>query len=177
MDGPPSPGQPSTMKATILLVQQHRNLQQLCDVVEQGSPSIRASLLPQLAGDLAAYLAMEEQVFYPAACAALDEYGWMSSSRAWHARARQTIERALDVPLDGEEFARAIGELRSAVELHAEEDEAALFPRLERALDPGALRRLGLSMMAIYDAKQETGYAVEDRYTPMPMRAHPVTGN
>ena len=59
------------MKATTLLEQQHRNLQELCDVVEQGSASMRESLLPQLAGDLAAHLAMEERVFYPAACAAL----------------------------------------------------------------------------------------------------------
>ena len=165
------------MKATTLLQQQHRNLRQLCDVVEQGSPSIRASLLPQLAGDLAAQLAMEEKVFYPAACEALDEQGWMSSRREWHARARQSLERALDAAVDGEEFARAIEELRSAVELHAAEDEAVLFPRLERALDPGAMRQLGLSMTALYDAKQETGYAVEDRYTPMPMRAHvPAVG-
>lgn len=163
------------MKATTLLEQQHRNLRQLCDVVEQGSASMRESLLPQLAGDLAAHLAMEEQVFYPAACAALHEYAWMTSSRSWHAHARQSLDRALDAPVDGDEFAHAIGELRSAVELHAEEDEAVLFPRLESVLDAGALRRLGLSMMALYDAKQETGHAVEDRYSPMPMRAHAAT--
>ena len=162
------------MKATTLLEQQHRNLRELCDVVEQGSARMRESLLPQLAGDLAAQLAMEEQVFYPAACAALDEYAWLSKSRSWQAQARQSLDRALDAPVEGEEFARAIGELRAAVALHAEEDEAVLFPRLEGVLDPGAMRRLGLSMMALYDAKQETGYAVEDRYSPMPMRAQPA---
>lgn len=165
------------MKATTLLEQQHRNLQQLCDVVEQGSASMRESLLPQLAGDLAAHLAMEEHVFYPAACAALDEYAWMNSSRSWQAQARQSLDRALDAPFDGDDFARAIVELRSAVVLHAEEDEAVLFPRLERVLDPGAMRKLGLSMMALFDAKQETGHAVEDRYSPMPMRAHAPTAS
>jgi hypothetical protein len=161
------------MKATTLLEQHHRSLQELCDVVEQGSASMRESLLPQLAGDLAAPLAMEEQVFYPAACAALHEYAWMSSSKSWYARARRSLDRALDAPVDGEEFADAIRELRAAVEIHAEEEEAVLFPRLARVLDPGAMRQLGLSMMALYDAKQETGFAVEDRYSPMPMRAQP----
>jgi iron-sulfur cluster repair protein YtfE (RIC family) len=161
------------MKATTLLEQQHRSLQELCDVVELGSASMRESLLPQLAGDLAAYLAMEEQVFYPAACAALHEDVWMHSSSSWQAQARQSLERALDAPMDGEEFARAIRELRASVLLHAEEEETVLFPRLERVLDPGAMRRLGLTMMAHYDAKQETGFAVEDRYSPMPMRARP----
>jgi iron-sulfur cluster repair protein YtfE (RIC family) len=167
------PSTAHTMKATTLLEQQHRSLQELCDVVEQGSASMRESLLPQLAGDLAAHLAMEEQVFFPAACEALHEQAWTTSGKSWHALARQSLERALDAPVDGEEFASAIRELRAAVELHAEEEEAVLFPRLERALDPGAMRQLGLSMMAHYDAKQETGFAVEDRYTPMPMRAHP----
>ncbi len=162
------------MKATTLLEQQHRNLQELCDVVEQGSASMRESLLPQLAGDLAAHLAMEEKVFYPAACAALHEYGWLNSSRSWQAQARQSLDRALDAPVEGEEFERAVGELRAAVRLHAAEDETVLFPRLERVLDPAAMRQLGLSMMALYDAKQESGFAVEDRYSPMPMRAQPA---
>ncbi|MGD0530664.1 MAG: hemerythrin domain-containing protein [Polyangiaceae bacterium] len=161
------------MQATTLLHQQHRNLQELCDVVEGGSASVRESLLPQLAGDLAAHLAMEEHVFYPAALAALDEHSSLKASQAWHLVARQALERAIDAPVDGEEFAAAIRALHAALAMHADEEEA-LFPRLERALDPGAMRKLGLSMMAHYDAKQETGFAAEDRYSPMPMRAHPV---
>ena len=116
---------------------------------------------------------MEEQVFYPAACAALHEESWLRSSRSWHARARQSLDRALDAPVDGEEFERAMGELRAAVELHAEEEEETLFPQLERALDVGAMRRLGVSMMSLYHAKVEAGYVTEDRPSPMPMRAHP----
>ena len=162
------------MKATTLLEQQHRSLRELCDVVEQGSGRMRESLLPQLAGDLAAHLAMEERVFYPAACAALDEHAWMNRSRSWHAQARQSLDRALDAAVESEEFATAIRELRAVVVLHAEDEEASLFPRLEQALDAGALRRLGMTMMALYDEKQERGFAVEDRYSPMPMRAQPA---
>jgi hypothetical protein len=75
------------------------------------------------------------------------------------------------VQLDGEEFARAIGDLRTAVELHAEEEEEVLFPRLEGALDSGALRQLGVSMMALYHAKVEAGYA--DRTPSSSMLAEP----
>jgi hemerythrin superfamily protein len=159
------------MKATTLLQQQHRSLRELCDVVECGSPSMRESLLPQLAGDVAAHLAMEEHVFYPAACAALDEQRWRKNSEAWHALVRQALERALDAPVGGDAFAAAIRELGAALALHADQEEESLFPRLELALDATAMRRLGLSMMACYDAKQESGFAVEDRFTPMPMRA------
>ncbi|HZU83220.1 MAG TPA: hemerythrin domain-containing protein [Polyangiaceae bacterium] len=149
------------MKATTLLERQHRNLQQLCEAVERGSPSIRESLLPQLAGDLAAHIAVEEAIFYPAACEALREDGWMRSGRARHAQARSSLERTLDAAFDSDEFDRAIGELRVAVELHAEEQEEILFPQLERALDDAMMRRLAISMLTLYHAKVEAGYARE----------------
>jgi len=156
----------AAMKATTLLERQHRNLQQLCEAVERGSASIRESLLPQLAGDLVAHIAVEEQLFYPAACAALHEDVWLRSGRSRHAQARQSLDRALDAPVDGEEFSRAIGDLRAAVELHAEEEEEILFPRLEGALDARAMRELGVSMMTLYHSKVEAGYDVEQRSAP-----------
>lgn len=135
---------------------------------------MRESLLPQLAGDLAAHLSTKERVFYPAARAALDDHAWLDRSEHWHGQARQALDRAMDAPIEGEEFATALGELHAALGAHADEEERLLFPRLEQALDPRALRQLALSMMALYDAKQETGFAVEDRYSPMPMRAAPA---
>jgi hypothetical protein len=36
-----------------------------------------------------------------------------------------------------------------------------LFPRLEEALDGSAMRALGLSMAALYDAKVDAGYALD----------------
>jgi hemerythrin superfamily protein len=147
------------MKATTLLERQHRNLQQLSEAVERGSTSIRASLLPQLAGDLVAHFAVEEEVFYPAVSAALHEDTWMRAGRARYQQAKESLDRALDLPLDSEDFGRAIGELRTIVELHAEEDEEVLFPRLEGVLDDPAMRELALSMMSLYHAKVELGYA------------------
>src|SRR5258708_2449144 len=147
------------MKATTLLERQHRNLQQLCEAVERGSASVRESLLPQLAGDLVAHIAVEEAIFYPAVCEALHEDTWMRCGRVRHAQARKSLERALDAPVDGDEFARAIGELRALVELHAEEEEELLFPRLELALDVHSMRRLAIAMLSLYHAKVEAGYA------------------
>ncbi len=147
------------MKATTLLERQHRNLQQLCEAVERGSASIRESLLPQLAGDLDAHIAVEEEIFYPAACRALHEDRWAQESSTRHTQARHFLEQAFEAPLDGDEFAHAIGELRNVVELHAEAEEEILFPQLEQVLSPPAMRQLATSMMALYHAKVEAGYA------------------
>ena len=149
------------MKATVLLERQHRNLQQLCEAVERGSMRIRESLLPQLAGDLAAHIAVEEQVLYPAACEASREEKLIQFSRSRHAEIMESLECMLRAPLDGDEFTRAIGALRNVVELHAEEQEELLFPQMEGVLDRSTLRRLGQSMLAVYHVKVEAGYARE----------------
>ena len=159
------------MKATTLLERQHRNLQQLCEAVESGSASVRRSLLPQLAGDLAAHIAVEEQIFYPTACDALHEEASTRFDRSRHAQAKQSLDHALDVPIEGEDFARAIGELRSVLDLHAEEEEELLFPRLELVLDADKMRELALSMLAVYHARVEAGYS------PSPPSSSPAQGS
>lgn len=160
------------MKATILLERQHRNLQQLCEAVERGSARMRESLLPQLAGDLVAHLAVEEQLFYPAACAALNEDAVVRSDKSRHAEARRQLERVLAVPVEDDMFAEAMRALRDVVERHAEEEEEVLFPQLECALDSGAMRELGLSMMSLYHAKVEAGYPAERRPPRPSSEAH-----
>jgi hemerythrin superfamily protein len=149
------------MKCTTLLERQHRNLQQLCEAVERGSPSIRESLLPQLAGDLVAHIAVEEQLFYPRVCAALHDETWMRETYVRHAQTRCSLERILGTPVDGAEFENAIGELRTLVELHAEEEEKSVFPQVEQALEGIATRELAHAMMKLYLARVEAGYPGE----------------
>jgi hemerythrin-like domain-containing protein len=155
------------MKATTLLERQHRNLQQLCEAVERGSAKVRESLLPQLAGDLAAHIAVEEQVFYPVACQALRENVWIQSGRNSHHSAGESLERVLHADLDSEAFADAISALRDVVELHAEEQEEHLFPRLDAAIDEGAMRELGRAILDLYHAKVEVGYARASPPSPL----------
>jgi hemerythrin superfamily protein len=147
------------MKATTLLERQHRNLQQLCEAVERGSVSIRESLMPQLAGDLVAHIAVEEKLFYPLVSEKLHEEAWTRQGRARHAEARRCLERALDSAFDGPDFNAAIGGLRATIELHAEQEEEALFPRVELVLAADAMRELAYTMMDLYHAMVERGYA------------------
>jgi hypothetical protein len=147
------------MKATTLLERHHRNLQQLCEAVERGSASIRESLLPQLATDLVAHMAVEDQLFYPIIDEVLGEGAWAVEGRLRHGQATESLAQALMARLDGSEFDRAIAELRAVIELHAEEEEEGLFGRIERALDAGTSRELARTMMSLYRLKVEAGYS------------------
>ncbi len=146
------------MKATTLLERHHRNLQQLCEAVERGSAGVRESLLPQLATDLTAHIAVEAQLFYPMIGQILGEEGWGIEGRLRHAQAIESLAHALEATFDGVEFERAITSLRAVIELHAQEEEEGLFARVEHALDAGASRDLARTMMSLYHSKVEAGY-------------------
>lgn len=146
------------MRATTLLERHHRNLQQLCEAVERGSPPMRESLMPQLAADLVAHMTVELELFYPLLREVLGGEGWADEGRLRHDQAIRSLQRALESHCDGVEFDRAIAELRAIVELHAQEEEEGVFARVEQALDDGASRELARAMMSLYRSSVEAGY-------------------
>jgi iron-sulfur cluster repair protein YtfE (RIC family) len=112
-----------------------------------------------VAGDLVAHLAVEEHLLYPAISRVLNDESWIRRARRLRAQTRQSLDRMLDTPLDGERFADAVGELREHLEEHAREEERIVFPLLERVVDADAMRALATAMLRFYDASVEAGYA------------------
>jgi hypothetical protein len=165
------PSHTTFMKATTLLERQHQQLRQLCDVVELGSASLRESLLPQLAGDLVAHLAIETQLFYPTISRLLRDESWTREGHARHVRARLALERTFESAADGQAFSCAIADLRAIVEHHADEEEQILFPRADREIDATAMRDLAHAMLALYHVKVEIGYSREWSLPSLPSSA------
>jgi hypothetical protein len=59
-----------------------------------------------------------------------------------------------------------MAELRQVIELHIEEEEELLFPRIELTMAAAELRLIAQRMMTLYHSKVEAGYRRE------PPRAH-----
>jgi hypothetical protein len=146
------------MRATTLLERHHRNLQHLCEAVERGNPTVRESLMPQLAADLVAHITVELELFYPMLGEVLGEEAWGDEGRLQHGQTIRSLQHALASACDGPEFDRAIAELRELVEVHAQDEEDGIFARVEHALDAGASRDLARTMMSLYRASVEAGY-------------------
>lgn len=116
-----------------------------------GDPAMR-QLAEALCRAIHRMAALEEELFFPAARAALEASQPVDLAELEHATARQII-RQLQCAQPGEaRYEALVLALTECVERHARHEQAQLFPRLrESRLDLGALGRLLNERLAAHD--------------------------
>lgn len=142
------------MKATSLLENQHRKVEALFKKLESGR-SEPEPLLEELANNLAAHMAIEQDIFYPA-IKQVDE-DVVNESYEEHALAEVALKRLL-AATDDESFKARLTALKELIEHHVTEEEEELFPEVEKALDEDMLEQLGKTMKARFDEVYEAGF-------------------
>lgn len=118
------------MKATALLEQQHREVEELFTKLEAGPPN--EDLVLELATALTAHATIEEEIFYPAAkrfrknivLESLEEHDLMA-----HA-----LKRLSGCDPERESFHAKLKATKEVVERHVQEEETELFPAMTEAL-------------------------------------------
>src|SRR6185369_12176274 len=85
------------MKATDLLEKQHRKVEAIFKKLEAGRGEAEP-LVIELANNLAAHMAIEQEIFYPAALGV--DHDGISESLEEHALAELAIKRLLDITED-----------------------------------------------------------------------------
>lgn len=143
------------MKATDLLEQQHRKVKALFKKLENGRGDADA-LLRELADDLAAHMAIEHELFYPAVIG-LDET-MVNESFEEHALGEIALKRLLAVDPSEEGFKAKVTAVRELIEHHADEEEEELFPKVDKAVDEDRLKALGKQMKARFSELLELGH-------------------
>lgn len=109
-------------------------------VADDADAEDRVALATEICDLLTAHATAEEEVFYPAVRAALEDGDLIDEAEAEHAGARTLIERirAMEPSEDG--YDAAVRVLSEAVEHHVQEEEGELFPRVrDSELDLAAL--------------------------------------
>jgi iron-sulfur cluster repair protein YtfE (RIC family) len=142
------------MKATDLLTQQHRKVISALEKILSSNGG-RAALL-EVAGDLAAHMAIEQELFYPAVHA-IDPDLVMESYEE-HAVAEIELKRALAASED-EGLVVKVHVLKGLLEHHIEEEEQELFPAVRESLPAGALEELGARMEKQFADMRAAGFA------------------
>ena len=144
------------MKPTTLLKQQHRKVTAALKKMEKAKRASRLELLEEISNDLAAHLAIEQEIFYPA-IVELDEE-MIQEAFEEHSLAELALKRLRATDADSEAFRPRCVALRELIEHHIEEEEEYLFPKVEKEIDDGELEALGARMKTRFEEVVAQGF-------------------
>jgi hemerythrin superfamily protein len=147
------------MKATELLLKQHRTVDELFEKLEESEESDdKREIFRELAHTLVAHDAIEREIFYPACEQELgSEDDVLGESLVEHGVVEFCLFRA-DQRQSAEDFDKYITVLKEAVEHHVEEEEESLLPKVKRAMDAEALEELGEKMEKRFEAAMKADF-------------------
>lgn len=138
-----------SVDALELLTQQHREVEELFDKIEEaknGSQKMR--LFMKLADALAAHAKIEETIFYPAAFSEATEEQLREAAEE-HLVAKRIIADLLKMDASDVQFMSKVTVLKEVVKHHVEEEEQELFKQV-RSADHDDLGVLGQHMLETY---------------------------
>ena len=142
-------------RATDLLVHHHREIEALFERL--GSSRGRFNdVLRQLADELAAHIAIEEKLFYPAVRTLNPEV--VLEGLEEHAMGRFALQRLLGTTEGHESLKARLGALKELMTTHHKEEEDDLFPKARKAMSNDALQELGQKMKMAFDADVARGH-------------------
>ncbi|MET0595137.1 MAG: hemerythrin domain-containing protein [Polyangiaceae bacterium] len=145
------------MKATTLLIRQHRKVEAIFKKLESGKGDA-PELLRELADDLAAHMAIEQEIFYPAVRSIEIKEDVVAESFEEHAVAELALKRLLATSPNAPSFKAKVVTLKELIEHHVEEEEEELFPAVERKMKDEQLEELGKQMKAEFESALEKGF-------------------
>ncbi|WP_437810706.1 hemerythrin domain-containing protein [Sorangium sp. So ce1078] len=143
------------MKATSLLEKQHRKVESLFKQLESGK-SEPAPLLAELANELVAHMAIEQESFYPAVRQVKEDL--ILESYEEHAIAELALKRLLATDPEDISFKARVTTLKELIQHHVEEEEEELFPKVEEAIDEQRLAEIGKELKAEFEQRLAEGY-------------------
>lgn len=143
------------MKATELLEQQHREVEQIFDMLQKDEGD-RAEALRELASKLAAHMRIEEEIFYPRSREIAQDM--ILESLEEHTLAAFALKRLAEIDPQHESFQAKLKALQDIVLHHVEEEENEVFPRVEGAIGERELSEMGEELEARFNDIIESGY-------------------
>ncbi|WP_437673546.1 hemerythrin domain-containing protein [Sorangium sp. So ce131] len=143
------------MKATSLLEKQHRKVESIFKQLESGR-SEPGPLLAELANELVAHMAIEQESFYPAVRQIKEDL--ILESYEEHAIAELALKRLLSTDPEDVSFKARVTTLKELIKHHVEEEEEELFPKVEEAVEAKQLEELGKALKAEFEQRLAEGY-------------------
>lgn len=134
--------------AVQLLINQHREMEQLLDEVARIDESQRKPVFTRVADQLTVHIKAEEQIFYPAVHAARTEDDLLESLEE-HLSLKRLLADLLELEPSDKGFEAKFKVLKEQTEHHHEEEEEHLFPAVCKLLDEDERTALGAEMLSL----------------------------
>ena len=154
------PATSSGVGAVAFLTAQHREIEALCDQLSEAGPGHgRAKLMARVVHLAEGHLAIEEEVFYPAAKSVgkamvlkcLEEHGMIKAVNAkLHA-----------IGDDDDTLVAKVAVLKDTLRRHFKEEEKHFFPMVKEALDDKRMAALGASLEQAWERFNSQPFAVK----------------
>lgn len=131
--------------AITILTDDHQRVKALFKKFEKlqdgGSAAEKSALVREVCTELKVHTRIEEEIFYPAVRAALDEDDLLDEAEVEHASAKDLIEQLEAMTPKDHLYDAKVTVLGEYVDHHVKEEEKEMFPKVKKAksLDTAAL--------------------------------------
>lgn len=139
-----------------LLIRQHKEVKAIFKQLE-GGKSDPAPLLEALVNNLAAHMAIEQDIYYPAVKGLKADL--VMESYEEHSLAELGLKRLLATSPQHESFDARVTACRELIEHHVEEEEEELFPAVDRKMAKEDLAQLAGRMKIRFEEVLAAGFA------------------
>ena len=112
------------------------------DLKEDGDDEEKAALVQQICDELTVHAQVEEEVFYPAVRAAIEDSDILDEAEVEHATAKELIAQLNEMEPADELYDAKVTVLSEYIDHHVKEEEGEMFPKAHKSnLDAEALGR------------------------------------
>lgn len=124
--------------AIAMLTDDHKNVKALFkefrSLKEDGAgEDEKAAVVKQICDALTVHAAIEEEIFYPAVRAAIDDADLMDEALVEHAGAKELIAELRDMTPDEPLYDAKVTVLGEQIDHHVKEEEGEIFPKAKKA--------------------------------------------
>ena len=145
-----TPSAKAAKDAISILTEDHKNVKKMFmdfnKLMNSGDKQMeKAALVEKICEELIVHTEIEEEIFYPAVRAAIDDEDLMDEAEVEHAGARELIAQLQDMEPGDDLYDAKVTVLGENVDHHVKEEQDEMFPKAKKAkLD---LDALGAEMM------------------------------
>jgi hemerythrin superfamily protein len=141
-----------TIDALELLRQQHDEVEDLMEQIENADGDEKEALFEEMADKLAAHATIEEKIFYPSVMESKTRDALIESTEE-HLSIKRLLADMIELDVDDEHFDAKLKVLKEQVRHHAhDEEEDKLFPKVRRLMSADELAALGNELLAMFES-------------------------